>query len=137
MNQNKWVFAIGGLIIGAALATVIIIATEDSNTEVASTQQSNTNTASTVDHSSMSMESMMDSMTANLKSKTGDEFDYAFIDEMVLHHEGAIEMAKLALTNANHLELKTMAQEIISAQEKEVNQMRQWQQTWYPGHTNH
>jgi uncharacterized protein (DUF305 family) len=88
-----------------------------------------------MDHSSMqSMDSMMASMIANLKSKTGDEFDYTFIEEMILHHEGAIEMAKLALTNANHQELKTMAGEIISAQEKEVNQMKQWQQAWYPAH---
>jgi len=83
-----------------------------------------------MDHSSMqSMDSMMASMIANLKSKTGDEFDYTFIEEMILHHEGAIEMAKLALTTENHQELK-----IISAQEKEVNQMKQWQQAWYPAH---
>ncbi len=79
----------------------------------------------------MSMADMMASMNAELEGKTGDEFDQAFISEMIMHHQGAVEMAELALTNAKHQELKDLANAIISAQNKEISEMRSWQQEWY------
>lgn len=83
----------------------------------------------TTDNSSMSSISM-DDMTANLKNKTGDEYDKAFIASMIAHHEGAIDMAKLSAKNAKHDEIKQLSGEIISAQEKEISQMKQWQMDW-------
>jgi uncharacterized protein (DUF305 family) len=49
-----------------------------------------------------------------------------FIDMMVPHHEGAVQMSKDALTRAEHQEVKTLAQQIIDAQQKEIDQMKQW-----------
>ena len=49
---------------------------------------------------------------------------------MILHHEQAIEMSRYAETNANHQELKDLAREVIAAQTKEIEQMKQWQQEW-------
>jgi len=78
-----------------------------------------------------SMSSMsMDDMTADLKNKTGDEFDKAFIASMIAHHEGAVEMAKLSAKNAKHEEVKTLSNNIITAQEKEIAEMKQWQMDW-------
>ena len=59
------------------------------------------------------------------------ELDLRFIDAMTLHHQGAIEMAEQAGEKANHAELKTLAQEIITAQQQEIEQMQQWRQQWY------
>ena len=78
------------------------------------------------DRMGMAMEGMM----MGLEGKTGDEFDKAFIDEMIVHHQGAVDMAKLALTSAKHTEIKTLAGEIIAAQEKEIEAMTQWEKTW-------
>lgn len=83
----------------------------------------------TTDNSSMSSMSM-DDMTADLKNKTGDEYDKAFIASMIAHHEGAVEMAKLSAQNAKHTEIKQLSSDIISAQEKEIVQMKQWQMDW-------
>jgi uncharacterized protein (DUF305 family) len=80
---------------------------------------------------SMSMADMMSGMNAALKGKTGDEFDRAFISEMIVHHQGAVEMAQLALTNAKHQEIKTLAQAIIAAQNKEIADMKTWQKNWF------
>lgn len=80
---------------------------------------------------SMSMAEMMASMNAELNGKTGDEFDKAFISEMIMHHQGAVEMAQLALKNAKHAEIKTLANAIISAQNKEIADMKAWQEAWY------
>jgi uncharacterized protein (DUF305 family) len=85
------------------------------------------NTANT--NSSMSSMSMED-MTADLQNKTGDEFDKAFISSMIAHHEGAVEMAKLSAKNAKHEEIKTLSNDIIAAQEKEITEMKQWQMDW-------
>jgi len=82
-------------------------------------------------HSKMTMNSMMDSMTASLKGKTGTEFDNAFLEEMIPHHLGAVEMAKMVLQNSMRPELIKMANDIISTQQKEINTMRFWQKEWF------
>ena len=79
----------------------------------------------------MNMADMMASMNAALKGKTGDAFDQAFLAEMIVHHEGAVEMAELALVNAKHQEIKDLAGAIIAAQNKEIAQMKAWQKAWY------
>lgn len=79
----------------------------------------------------MSMTEMMSSMNSELKGKVGDDFDAAFLSEMIVHHEGAVEMAELALTNAKHKEVKDLATAIISAQNTEIGQMKAWQKSWY------
>lgn len=81
------------------------------------------------DNSSMSSMSM-DDMSAELKNKKGDKFDKAFISNMIAHHEGAVDMAEQSSKNAKHDEIKQLSKEIISAQEKEISQMRQWQLDW-------
>lgn len=85
-------------------------------------------------HSSSNSSSMsstsMDDMTADLKDKTDDEYDKAFISSMIAHHEGAVEMAKLSAKNAKHSEIKQLSTDIISAQEEEIRQMKEWQKEW-------
>ncbi len=77
-----------------------------------------------------SMSGMMEDMNASLRGKTGVEFDKAFIDEMIVHHEGAVDMAELVLTSTTRPELLKMAQEIIDVQTKEINQMKEWKAEW-------
>jgi len=47
-----------------------------------------------------------------------------FAQMMITHHQGAIQMAKLAADRAEHDELKDLAEAIISAQEREIDVMR-------------
>jgi uncharacterized protein (DUF305 family) len=58
--------------------------------------------------------------------------DKAFIDAMIPHHQSAIEMAQVALENSDNPKIKELAQNIISAQKREIEQMKQWRQQWYP-----
>jgi uncharacterized protein (DUF305 family) len=60
-------------------------------------------------------------------------YDARFIDSMIIHHRGAVEMAQEALEKAEREELKIMAQGIIDAQNIEIEQMRKWREEWYPG----
>jgi uncharacterized protein (DUF305 family) len=75
-------------------------------------------------------EMTMTQMTEDLADRSGDDYDAAFIAAMVEHHQSAVDMAKLSASRAEHEEIKQLSQEIIEAQEREIAQMRQWQQDW-------
>jgi uncharacterized protein (DUF305 family) len=65
------------------------------------------------------------------ESSADSSIDAVFIEEMIPHHEGAIEMAKIALAKAKTEEVRNLAQSIIDAQEEEITQMRAWYKTWF------
>ena len=77
------------------------------------------------------MDNAVSGMMADLEGKTGDAFDKAFLEEMVIHHEGAVEMAKLVLSTSKRPELIKVANEIISAQTKEIEMMNAWNKNWF------
>lgn len=78
----------------------------------------------------MSMMESMNMMGEDLKGLAGDAFDKKFLERMIEHHQQAIDMSKPAAENAMHQEVKDMAQAIITAQTKEIEQMRSWQKQW-------
>jgi uncharacterized protein (DUF305 family) len=61
-----------------------------------------------------------------------DPFDEAFIDNMIPHHQSAIEMAEVALKDTDNPKIKKLATNIVEAQEREISQMKQWRKQWYP-----
>jgi uncharacterized protein (DUF305 family) len=60
----------------------------------------------------------------NNTSASGNATDAAFIADMTAHHQGAVEMAELAKDKADHAEIRTLADDIISAQEGEIATMK-------------
>lgn len=81
--------------------------------------------------SGMSMSDMMMDMNAALRGKTGDALDRAFIEEMIIHHEGAVEMAEILLQGTTRPELIQLGNDVITAQTGEIQMMREWRQTWF------
>lgn len=63
------------------------------------------------------MQQQMDQDTAKLQGLKGKDFEIAFLEMMIAHHESAIMMAQLVPTRATHPELKTLAQNIIASQQ--------------------
>jgi YVTN family beta-propeller protein len=61
-----------------------------------------------------------------------EPFDTQFIDGMIEHHQGAINMAEMALKQAEHEELQTLAEGIIAAQSAEIEHLQSWRSEWYP-----
>jgi uncharacterized protein (DUF305 family) len=76
------------------------------------------------------MQADMDSMMGSLSGKTGEALDEAFLREMIVHHQGAIDMAKLVQRDGAHAELKAMANDIVSAQSREIETMQRWLKDW-------
>lgn len=63
--------------------------------------------------------------------RDAEDFDKMFIDMMIPHHESAIEMAKALQTTTQRPELRTLTEAIITAQQNEIDQMKQWRTEWY------
>jgi len=83
-----------------------------------------------MDHSMMDpMQMSMADMWAMLEWTSWDELDKAFLEGMIPHHQWAIDMAEY-LVNAKHPELKQMWEEIITAQQAEIDQMNTWLVEW-------
>ncbi len=77
------------------------------------------------------MGSTMDGMTSGLHDKTGLEFEQAFIDNMIVHHEGAVAMAQMVLQKSHRPELVQLANDIVAAQTREIDMMRSWKTQWF------
>jgi uncharacterized protein (DUF305 family) len=60
------------------------------------------------------------SASTTQNSASGNATDAAFITDMTAHHQGAIDMAKLAQKRAEHSEIKQLANDIVSAQKAEI-----------------
>ena len=77
--------------------------------------------ASTNDFKSADMKMMHDMAVPY----TGNP-DIDFRTKMIPHHQGAIDMAKVALVHAKDETTKTLAAQIIKDQEREIAEMREW-----------
>lgn len=75
---------------------------------------------------------MMGGTTADIESlKNATNFDEAFLKEMIPHHQMAVMMARMLLSGTGRTEMKELGQNIITAQEQEINQMRSWLKDWF------
>lgn len=73
---------------------------------------------------------IMAGMASSLEGRVGDDFDKAFVGHMIAHHQDAIDMANMADKQAKHQEIKSLSKAIIDAQQKEIDQLRLWQEDW-------
>lgn len=74
---------------------------------------------------------MMGGETSDIESlKTATNFDEAFLQEMIPHHQMAVMMAQMLLSGTDRPEMKQLGQDIINAQETEIEQMRTWLSEW-------
>jgi uncharacterized protein (DUF305 family) len=72
------------------------------------------------------MQGMVDAATmTRLESLNGQEFDKLWLESMISHHQGAIEMAKAEIANGDNVDAKTLARNIVTTQEAEIGQMKQ------------
>ena len=65
------------------------------------------------------------------KLENATDFDRAFIEEMIPHHQLAIMMANMLQSGTNRPEMQQLAKNIISSQSKEIQQMQAWYVQWY------
>lgn len=75
----------------------------------------------------MSMDGMMMDMLAGMKGKAGAELEKVFLQEMITHHQGAVNMARELLKDKTvKPELAKFANDIITNQSKEIEMQKDW-----------
>jgi len=70
-------------------------------------------------------------MLDRLASLSGAQFEIAFMEMMIKHHEKAIKEARQCLDKAWHAELRQLCESIIAAQSAEIAQLETWLFQWY------
>lgn len=84
-----------------------------------------------MDHGGMDMNGMdmngmsQEEMMTHLEGLSGEEFDAAFLEGMIAHHEGAVEMAETELADGENPEALALAEKIIADQEAEITEMEE------------
>jgi uncharacterized protein (DUF305 family) len=61
---------------------------------------------------------------AELQATTGAAFDATFLEMMIRHHQGAIDMATQEQSNGKFADAKHVADSIVTAQQAEMDEMK-------------
>src|SRR5690625_4907575 len=75
-------------------------------------------------------EEATDSTSQTEAEDVHNDADTTFAQMMIVHHVGAIEMADLAVEEADSEEVHSLAERISAAQDPEIEQMTSWLETW-------
>jgi uncharacterized protein (DUF305 family) len=132
-DKKTWLVGGGALVVGVVGGFLVATADghrghDDRRSDDQHEQHAKKEKADNADMQTHDMSTMMADMNAALAGKSGPEFDAAFLREMIVHHEGAVDMAKAALNRASDPRIKALAAEIITAQEAEISEMKSWQE---------
>lgn len=130
------------ILAGALLAGVVVLgaacqsgANMAVNSGMNSRNAPNANMPANMSNMPMNANSDMGGMM-DMKSSpnaASQPYDLQFIDTMTRHHQGAVDMAKMALAKTGNEELKKFAEKIIDDQTREIGQMKDWRDKWFAG----
>ncbi len=59
-------------------------------------------------------------------------FDLQFVDQMTMHHEGAIMSSEHMISDSKRPELRELAENIEESQSEQIDRMQEWRDEWYP-----
>ena len=85
-----------------------------------------TATAADVPHSTKAYEAAMAVMMNGMMTPLTGKPDLDFVQGMIPHHQGAIDMAKIVLLYGKNPEVRTLAEGVVKAQESEITFMKDW-----------
>ncbi|MBY3413569.1 DUF305 domain-containing protein [Rhizobium laguerreae] len=78
------------------------------------------------DYQKASMDGMKDMHMNMMQGMMKKDADVSFVCGMIAHHMGAISMSEVELKYGDNEEAKQMAQKVIEAQKKEIEEMSKW-----------
>jgi uncharacterized protein (DUF305 family) len=130
LKTGFWTLTWMAIAASGGLLTACSNASQSSVQASSSPAATDTGSMKGMDHGSID-KGGMSGMNIDLGPADAD-FDLRFIDAMTPHHQGAVVMAKEAQQKSKRPEIKKLAADIINAQDKEIAEMKQWRQAWYP-----
>lgn len=72
------------------------------------------------------MQSLNGTMGKMIEMKMTGDFDLDFVNMMIIHHQAAIDMSEVEIAKGTDTQMKTMAQNIVTAQKTEIEQLHQF-----------
>jgi uncharacterized protein (DUF305 family) len=133
MNSKSLIYSLVGLVTGGAITGLLIINRIQAQTQ-ASQQNSPTQTQQNPQNPEHNLHHPKGSPTATppgMGMMSQQQAEQHFIQMMIRHHQGAMDMANLALSKAKHPEIKKLAEAIKADQNREIGQMQAWYKQWY------
>jgi hypothetical protein len=138
------------VILGLFAATMILFLSACGNSSESSSTNTDTPTAATNSDPTQALTpqdtlqsggdfmKLMDDMMAKMQlmKMTGD-FDVDFANMMVEHHQGALDMAQVEALQGKDEKMKSKAQEIITKQKKEQQELKDFVQSYKPSGMKH
>lgn len=124
-DERKYKFMKSGIIFTAMFFAVLCFACDSKTT--------NNTTQSDNDHSRMDHGGADHSTMKSSPNAASSPYDLQFIDTMIAHHQGAIDMSKPCAARAQHAEIKTLCANITTSQQKEIDEMKSWRDKWFAG----
>jgi uncharacterized protein (DUF305 family) len=127
MNKKIWIYGAIGAVGSLAIAGFFTI-----NSTFAQSDKS----SHEIHHPGASAQTPIQSPspspgTGQMGQMMSGDIDQHFIVMMIPHHQGAVDMAELALTRAQRPEIRQLAEAIIRDQNREIEQMRTLYRDWY------
>lgn len=127
MKQKKrLIIGLGSLTAVALIATAAVaIGAQDNN-------ESDDSIAGIDQGSTQRNEQMVEESATYKKyvALKGEDYDEAFVSNMIVHHEGAVSMAEMAGPKTSRPEIQDLAFSIITSQSTEIASLRDWQEQW-------
>ena len=111
MKNQALLYGIAGLLAGSLLTILFV--------------------SNSVNNNNSGMMQMMGIRQGSAGASQSSNIDKHFIEQMIPHHEGAIEMAELAQKKSKRPEILTLSSAIIKSQTAEITQMQWWYKDWY------
>jgi uncharacterized protein (DUF305 family) len=75
---------------------------------------------------------MMGGATTDLEAlDTAEDFDRAFLEEMIPHHRMAVMMSRMAGSATSRPQMRELTQTISDVQRREIEQMEDWHREWF------
>jgi uncharacterized protein (DUF305 family) len=80
-------------------------------------------------HSVMDVGGSSMTMSHDMSSEVVD--DKTFIENMIPHHQEAVDSSNIILNSTQDADLKTFVSSVIGTQTKEITDMKSWYKNWY------
>lgn len=77
------------------------------------------------------MDPDMMEMLDMMRAMPAEEFERFFLEDMIVHHSGALQPARQCKGRAHHPQLKELCRDIVEMQVAEIDQMRTWLCAWF------
>ena len=131
-NQNTILIAtlLIILLLGGAIYYINRNSSNNSNMMSVMNSKARETSKSSSNDSMMSM-GEMDSSMMGIKMAETVKDDQTFLENMIPHHQEAINTSKIVISKSSDTEVKRFAQKVIDDQSKEINDMKSWYKSWF------